>query len=393
MKELQDIIVAFESLTRAGNTTAALATLVKVEGSAYRRPGARLLVTQRGLTVGAISGGCLEADILERAQEVMHSGQPTVVTYDTTTEEDIVWGLGLGCNGVVHVLIERLELKSFPSPIAFLQKCLGDKQRGVLATVFGVKGQGNVKVGAHLMLNSSGIVACDIEEPTLTLDILTDVQAALRNERSSVKTYPFLSGHVEVLIEVIEPPTSLMIFGAGHDAFPVAGFAQALGWDVTIVDTRANQVTLERFRMANRVILTRLETARERVLVNEHTVAVVMTHNYLHDLELVKMLLPSPVHYLGILGPKDRAQRLLQDLCTEGIVYTEKQLQRLFGPVGLDIGADTPEAIALAIIAEIQAVIANRSGGSLRNRLEPIHHRLNDPSVQTGLFDRQHVGV
>lgn len=384
MKELQTMIETFEQAKRDG-IGSALATIVKVQGSTYRRPGARLLVTQGGLTVGSISGGCLEADVRERAQQVMQSGQPIFVTYDTTAEKDIVWGLGLGCNGLVQVLIERLEIDSTSCPLAFVQKCFDHKQQGVLATVFGVAGESNLKVGTHLMLNSKGIVACDIEEPTLTSDILSDAQAALKDERSSVQIYPFLGGHAEVFIEVIQPPTSLLIFGAGQDALPLAGFAKALGWHVTIVDTRSTEATSQRFKIADTVILARPETVREQVLVDDAAVAVVMTHNYLHDLELVKMLLPSPIRYLGILGPKNRTQRLLQDLGAEGIVYTQTQLQRLFAPVGLDIGADTPEAIALSIVAEIQAVLADRSGGLLRDRKKPIHNRSDNLGSEDSL--------
>lgn len=376
MKEIQAIVEAFDGVERQYEN-AALATVVNVKGSTYRSSGARMLITQSGRMVGTISGGCLEGDVKERAGQVMLSGEPTVVKYDTTSEDDIVWGLGLGCNGVVQVLIERLDPQSKLSPLAFLAECFRSRQPGVLATVFDVDGRTGVKVGDRLMLHPDNTVTSEIEDSDLTLAAIADAFAALRDGRSNVKTYQLSAGSVEVFIEVIQPPTPLVIFGAGYDAIPVARFAKELGWHVTVVDSRSAYATKEQFPLADKVILTRPEAAPICVTIDHRTVAVVMTHNYLHDRELLKTLLPSPVRYLGILGPKSRTERLLQDLREEGIIPTQEQLCRLYSPIGIDIGADTPEEIALAIVAEIRAVVANRSGGFLRNRKGPIHNRVN----------------
>jgi xanthine/CO dehydrogenase XdhC/CoxF family maturation factor len=374
MKELQDIVAAFEQV-ESSSTTAALATLVKASGSTYRRPGARMLMTSQGQMVGSLSGGCLEGDVFEQAQEVMTSGKPMVVQYDTMSDEDIIWGLGLGCNGIVQILIERIEQESPLNHLAFLSECLRLRQVGVLATVFHVEGQVEAQVGTRLMINPDGTLKSDIEDADLVAQIRDDTQQVLNDSRSLVKAYPLPTGKAEVFIEVIQPPVPLMIFGAGHDAVPLVRLGQELGWYVTVVDSRQAEATRERFPSADEVILSRPETIQERIHVNNRTMAVVMTHNYLHDLELLKTLLPSPVGYLGILGPKSRTKKLLQDLQEQGITPTEKQLQRLYSPVGLDIGADTPEEIALSIVAEIQAVLANHSGGSLRNKQGPIHDR------------------
>lgn len=389
MNEAGAILNAFESSQQNGET-AFLATLVKTQGSTYRTVGAKMLMTSKGRMVGTISGGCLENDVFERTGQVMHSGKPIVVKYDTTSQDDIVWGLGLGCNGVVQVLIERVDFHHELSPIVFLSKCLHYKQQAILATVFGVEGKVKVKVGDRLMLDDS-TTSSDIKDPNLALAVLTDAQAALDNNHSCIKTYHLSTGSAEVFIEVIQPPTPLVIFGAGHDAVPVARFAKALGWNVTVVDSQANQATYERFPSVDNVILTRPEIAHEQVCVSDRTVAVVMTHNYLHDLELLKMLLPSPIRYLGVLGSKHRSEKLLQDLHTQSIVYTEAQLQRLYAPIGIDIGADTPEEIAIAIIAEIQAVLANRKGGLLRESELPIHSR-HDNHI-TVVSDQQYASI
>jgi len=372
MKEIQTIVQALNGVERQCEI-AALATVVNAKGSTYRRPGARMLIAQSGWMVGTISGGCLEGDVFERAQQVILSAEPTVVKYDTMSGEDIVWGLGLGCNGMVQVLIERLAPQSKLNCLAFLAECLRCRQPGVLATVFGVEGQTRVKVGSRLMLHHDNTVTSEIGDCNLTSAVIDDAHTALHDRRSTVKTYQFSAGNAEVLLEAIQPPTPLVIFGAGHDAVPVVHFAKELGWHVTVVDSRPTYATPERFPLADDVILTRPETVHDCVTVNHLTVAVVMTHNYLHDRELLRTLLPSPLRYLGLLGPKSRTERLLQELRQAGITPTYEQLCRLHGPIGVDIGADTPEEIALAIVAEIQAVLANRAGGFLRDRKQPIH--------------------
>ncbi|MEH1859734.1 MAG: XdhC family protein [Nostoc sp.] len=379
MNELQAILEGFESSQKSGEMTF-LATVVKTQGSTYRRSGAKMLMTNTGRTIGTISAGCLENDVFEHTQQRMSDGEPIVVTYDSTASEDILWGFGLGCNGIVQVLIERLEGESTPNAIAFIQECFHKKHLGIIATVFAFEGTVKVKLGSRLLLYPDGKIITDIKDPNLIQSLLADSQAAFANQKSRVNNYQLRLGSAEVFIEVIQPPRSLIIFGAGYDAVPVAQFAQALGWDVTIVDCRANEATRARFPMPCNVILSLREIVHKQIFINAHTVAVVMTHNYLDDLEILKMLLPSPTPYIGVLGPKLRTERLLEDLHLQGIDYTTEQLKRLHGPIGIDIGADTPEEIAIAIIAEIQAVLTNCNGNFLRNRNQPIHQRYESNS-------------
>ena len=372
MKELQDIVAAFEKVDSCSKTSA-LATIVKVLGSTYRRPGARMLITPDCQIVGSISGGCLEGDVFDHAQQVMVSSEPILVKYDTTSADDIVWGLGLGCNGMVQVLIEHLTQQNEPSSMAFLAECFRQRQMGVIVTVFRIEGQVRTKVGARLMLHQNGTVISNIEDSNLATGILDDAYEALRTSRSKVKEYQLLGGSAEIFIEVIQPPVPLVIFGAGHDAIPLVRFAKELGWHVTVVDSRPAYATLGRFPLLDAAVISRPESIHESVTVNNHTVAVVMTHNYMHDREILRTLLLSPLRYLGILGPKSRTERLLQELREEGIIPTNEHLLKFYGPIGLDIGADAPEELALAIVAEIQAVLTNRLGGFLRDRKEPIH--------------------
>ncbi|MEH2220545.1 MAG: XdhC family protein [Nostoc sp.] len=372
MNELQAILEGFESSQKSGEITF-LATVVKTQGSTYRRPGAKMLMTDTGLIIGTISAGCLENDVFEYTKQRMSDGKPIVVTYDSTASEDILWGFGLGCNGIVQVLIERLETESTLNAIAFTQECFHQKHLGIIATVFAFEGGVDMKLGSRLLLYPNGKILTDIKDPNLIKYLSADTQAALANQKSSVKNYQLPLGSAEVFIEVIQPPTPLVIFGAGYDALPVAQFAQALGWEVTVVDCRANEATKVRFSPPCNVILSNRDIVHKQVLITDRTVAVVMTHNYLDDLEILNVMLPSPARYIGILGPKHRTERLLQDLSTEKIVTTSEQLNRLYSPIGIDIGADTPEEIAIAIIAEIQAVLTNRQSNFLKNRNQPIH--------------------
>ena len=373
MKEINSIITAFLD-SQDNSEQLFLATVVNVQGSTYRQPGARMLIASTGKMVGTISGGCLENDVFQHTR-LITDGQPKLVTYDTNADEDIIWGFGLGCNGVVDVLIECLDHNDLFNPLAFIHKCFSHQQKGIMATVFGVEGKVNVQLGERLILNSDGTVNTNIAESSLTKALIKDVQSALINPYSSFHKYQLLSGKVNVFIEFIQPPPHLIIFGAGRDAVPLAEFAKALGWQLTIIDCRAMEATKERFFMADDVILTQRENLDQRISINDRTIAVVMTHNYLDDLAILKLLIPSNLIYLGCLGAKQRTARLLNDLLTEGVEQTPEQLQKLYTPVGLDIGADTPEAIALSIMAEIQAILKSRNGGFLKDRNEPIYSR------------------
>lgn len=375
MKELQEIVRVWKqrlpqqtARTSHGlEVSSALATLVKVEGSAYRRPGARMLITSDGQQVGTISGGCLESDVVKRSQEVLKTGIPTLVKYDTTSEDDMIWGLGLGCQGVAYIFIERLNKNS--DVLALIDKCISTRQTGAVATVFQVEGK-ELKQGYRILLYPDGSIISQVSNLELKDVITQDLQSVLQLKKSRPHSYVLSEGTIEVFLEVIQPPTSLTIFGAGFDALPVVHFAKELGWYVTVIDPLARPMTKDRFRECDRLILG-FPNETEVKLLDRQTVTVVMSHNYLYDLEFLQTLTTIPLKYLGILGPKKRTNRLLQDLQTEGFFF--KSEQELYSPVGLDIGADNPEAIALSIIAEIQAVIQNRQGGFLKDRLAPIH--------------------
>ncbi len=371
MRELRVIVEAFAQAQLEDKATA-LATVVAVKGSAYRRPGARMLITENGQTTGTISGGCLESDVILRARRAIERNETSLVTYDSTGEDDIDFGVGLGCGGVIQILIEPLPRNNQPSHLLSLNGLLRRRDTGVLATVWEASSQ-LARCGSRFLVGSDGELWNDIGDPQLLARIEEDARELFGTRRAVARTYELASGHAQVLLEVLRPPVPLVVFGGGQDAVPLVQLACELGWYVTVVDGRPAAASRTRFPRANEVLLCRPEQARGQIPLTSETVAVVMTHNYRNDLQLLELLLPSPVRYVGLLGPKKRSERLLRELDEAGINVTAAQRRRLHAPIGLDIGAETSEEIALAIVAEITAALAGRAGGVLRERRTPIH--------------------
>ena len=382
MKDLQTILRRVQSL-RQTHTPYVLATVVQTSGSVYRGPGTRMLIEEDLQSFGSISGGCLEGDVRENAKQVFADGQPHLLHYDATSEDDILWGTGLGCSGTVDILLERLpQNDDFHYP-DILHACAFTGQRGILVTVFAVEGTTIARPGQHLILDAESDTSDDIADPQLRQLAHDDALIALTTLDDTclpiapglTRHYDLQQGKASVLIEPLLPPIALYIFGAGYDAVPLAHFAAELGWRVTIADHRRPYARAERFPEANEVLLAQPGHLPEDLALDNRSVAVVMSHNYLQDQALLKGLIDAPLAYLGVLGPQARTQRLLNDLKKEGIAANDAHLTRLFSPVGLDIGAETAEAIALSILAEIQAVLTGRQGGKLREHTGPIHDR------------------
>ena len=383
MNELQRILQAFEQ-NQQNRKRMVLATVVRTSGSVYRRPGARMLLTEDGRMIGAISGGCLEADLLERSQSLLsRGGDPILVRYDTTFSDDIVFGFGLGCNGVVDVLIESLSESSALGSLSLIQNCLSAQQTGAIATILSVDNIPNVKIGDRLMMKPDMAITNQITNADIARRITVDLYKTLIEKQTRIQSYTLSSGQIDVLLEVIRPPIPLLIFGAGYDAIPVVQFAKQLGWHVTVIDHRPEYLTRDRFSHADQLLCCKPEQPETyNSLLTSQTVAIVMTHQYLGDLALLKTLVPARLRYLGVLGPKQRMQQLWQDLAEHGVTPDLEQKQQLYNPIGLDIGSETPEEIALSIVAEMQAVIGGRSGHFLRDRIGSIHSPSQSPCLE-----------
>ena len=362
MRELGDILEALAEVPPTG-PAAVLATVVAVSGSTYRRPGARMLVLPDGHRVGLVSGGCLEDDLAERAGAVRREGRPRLVCYDATGEDDILWGLGLGCAGRVEVLLEPVDA-AHPGPLAWLGGWREAHASGALATRLE-----GAELGRRWALHPDG----RFEDPEgqngnedRHLRVL--LEDGLRTGRSGRVAAP--GG--DVALEIARPPFRLVVFGAGPDARPVVQLATGLGWRVVVVDGRPAYAQPSLFPGA-RVHCAPAERAVATAGVERGDAALVMTHHYLHDRSLLRALLPGPATYVGLLGPRQRALDLLEDLARAGCHPSPEQLARFHAPAGLDLGGEGPEAIALSLVAELQAVHEGRRGGWLRDRKGPIH--------------------
>lgn len=387
MNEVRALIEAFDDATAAG-VRCALATLVSVEGSSYRRPGARMLVREGGASTGTISAGCLEGDVVEHARGVIRTGKAVLVEYDTaSTGEEMAWGLGMGCNGIVRVLVEPLAPESL-YVAALRRSCASaaDAASSSVATVYehtpspSADATGQVEIGSRLFVGEDGEVLCEKLGGVLARLIETDVRASTREGSSGVRVYELEGRTVKVFFETLAPPVPLVVFGAGQDALPVVELARTLGWLTEVVDSQARDASRARFAAADALTLARPEEIDARVRVTPRTLALLMTHNYAHDLALLKFLLASPARYVGVMGPRKRTERMLRELAEADPTFRleESDKSRLYAPAGLDLGANAPAEIALSIVAEMRAVLEGRGGGMLRERRGSIHGRLGD---------------
>lgn len=346
MRELDRIQQALTAARERGES-ALLVTVLAVEGSVYRGAGARMVVTSGSEAIGAVSGGCLEADVVARAPGVLAAGLPEIVQYDTRASDDVILGLGLGCQGVIDLLLEPLTGQTLDASIAFHERLGKHRAPVTLATLVRQSSSG-LRIGARAVIAADGTV---LEGEPLLLDCESDV-----------------------VRETVRPATPLVVCGAGNDAIPVVRLAKQMGWHVTVVDHRPTFVSSARFPEADVLICENLSAERsalgDQMTLDEHTMAVVMAHAATHDRAYLHTMLDAGASYIGVLGPRRRTMELLGGRAEEGAPPAN-----VHSPVGLDLGAETPEEIALAIVAEVAAVVARRSGGMLKDRSGPIHDR------------------
>ena len=371
MKEIEDIIAAYKK-AQAANKKTALATVVHVEGSSYRRPGARMLITEDGELTGAISGGCLEGDALRKALLAINQQQNKLVTYDSMDEEDNNIGIQLGCNGIVHILFEPIDSSQKNNPIILLQEVSVQTTAAVLVTLFSLDNS-TEQQGTCLLTTSSKRFG-NITDTVLENSIVNDVAIVLEHQQSLIKDYSLNTNQtITGFIELVKPPVALVIAGAGNDAFPLVQIASVLGWHVTIVDGRKTHANVKRFPAVRQVLVAKPAAVLQQISIDEQTVVVLMSHNYNYDLAMLRQLIGTNCNYIGVLGPKKKLQKMLDELAAEGMVISEEQKATIYGPVGLDIGAETAEEIALSVMAEIKAVLSKKDAATLRDKKGFIH--------------------
>ena len=367
-----DIIIAFDKAQSKGKQ-AALATVVSVEGSSYRKEGARMLITEEGELTGAISGGCLEGDALRKALFVMHEKKAKLVIYDTSNEDDVEVGFQLGCNGIIHVLIEPINSDELLNPISLLKEVVNTRQAVILTTMFSLN-RNVIQKGTCLLLKADGTVLNTIIDDPLASLVMADMRTVLATDNSSIKTYVNEDIELTAFINIIKPQIALILIGAGNDAIPIVKMGELLGWKVTVADGRPDYANKKRFSSGCQVVVAKPEKIFSCLDIDSQTMFVLMTHNYNYDLAMLRQLLQLDVRYIGILGSRGKISRMVEELINEGI-DVEKKLSKIYSPVGIDIGAESPEEIALSIVSEIQSVLSGHPVKHLRFQDNPVHPR------------------
>jgi xanthine/CO dehydrogenase XdhC/CoxF family maturation factor len=340
MNELRSLLAALQSL-HAKPEPYLSATVVQVQGSAYRKPGARMLATQERWLAGSISAGCLERDVLSRGLWRVRAGQPVLMRYDAHEDALDDWQ-GRGCQGVIDVLLEP-GLHAQPA-YAFAARCMEAETAGVVATVFASE-RADVPVGAKLMVTRDETAGFDV--PWLRMEALAMLPA--RSSRARVVS----RDGVRALVEPVAVPPHLFVFGANHDVVPLVSLSQQLGWTVSLWDGAPRVSTRERLQGVGEYLDDSLAHAVERLDACVQPIAVVMTHDLRRDEDVLRALLPSEAKYIAVLGPRRRTEQLLAR-CGQAAAQLRG---RLFGPAGLAIGGESPAEIALAVVAQAQLVL------------------------------------
>jgi xanthine dehydrogenase accessory factor len=367
MKEIREIIKSYDEAQLLGKKSA-LATVVHVEGSSYRRPGARMLITEDGLLTGAISGGCLEGDALRKALHVMNEQRSILVTYDTMDDDDATIGIGLGCNGIIQILIEPIITSDPANPIALLKMVNSQRQQSVLVTFFTLFDRKRQQPGTRLFFGENGAQHGSQPLPELAEKLVADARKVLESQAAIWPSYQTAAGELTAFIEFIPPVVTLVLIGAGNDVMPMVEYADILGWEAKVVDGRATHARPERFAKACQVLVAKPEQVLAQIPLDDWTVFALMTHNYNYDKAMLLELCQKKARYIAMLGPKKKLQRMLDEFEEEGAGLTEESLATIHSPAGLDIGAQTPEEIALSIISEMKAVLCGRMGHSLNRK-------------------------
>lgn len=393
MSEVKAIVAEYE-VCKAKSEPLALAIIVHVEGSSYRRPGARMLITGSGKLTGAISGGCLESDITRKALLVIHKGLPLTARYDTRNEEELegddtndIIEKNPGCEGIITILLMPIDFQDNQNPVELIKTVLKSRMSFVFCSIFALKKNGDHNKRAHILLGSEDVLK---NEGNVVKQVLSEwlpsslspvtADKIIDNARRCAveDTHQWIlpaeqNSNFGIFIEYVNPVPHLIIVGSGPDAIPLANIAEQMGWEVTLTDSKARLNAINQFSGGCQFVSGDSLQVIHSLRPDHETCIVLLTHNYHYD----KMLLPSLIQmdamYIGMIGPKTKRERILQELKLQGFSFTKEELEKLHCPAGIDIGAESPQEIALSILAEILAKRTNRRVPHLKNKELRIH--------------------
>lgn len=347
---VKQLTSAFSQWTSNGQVLV-LASVYATEGSTYSKAGAQMLITSDGLFQGMLSGGCLEGDLAERAKAVAASGEPQAVTYDLGQKGEELWGLGVGCDGLIRVFLQQLCKQSDYQPFPSMQLAYAGRSNQVAATV--IKSTvTDLAAGSALVMHDGDIAWSDVADK-YRYGLRNLAAETLREKRSQAVVWHIEDQSCEVLLTLLRPFPRILILGAGLDAEPVLRFVAELGWCAVISDHRPQYIANGDFSLADTVCSIDAKDISKEFDLNEFDAAIVMSHHLVTDETYLRQLAVSNISYVGLLGPPQRRERLLKSLADVGQLLAG----RLHGPAGLDINASGPASIALSIVAEMQQQI------------------------------------
>lgn len=364
MKEIRKIIETYDLIDHSKEKVA-LASVVNVEESSYRRIGARMLISSSGQWTGGISGGCLEGHALKKAQQAIFNNQPSVVTYDTMDDDANEIGVGLGCNGRIQVLFKPINPLDENQEINILRKASEKKEPSILIKIINTPHSLDLLGKVKLVSN----IEETFEWATISAKEITEaIKHTLKIKNSSLITFNTQRhGELTVLFEFIRPEVHLIVIGDNYDISAMTGVANEMGWRLTVIGS-PHKMPNEVFQKANH-IMTYDEI--DRLDIHEYTAVILMSHDYKKDKEMLEHFARQSLPYLGLLGPKKRFDKMTTEL--PNIDFSE--INFIYSPAGLETGAESPQEIALSIIAEIVTVFRKKNGGFLRDKKGSIHQR------------------
>jgi xanthine dehydrogenase accessory factor len=344
--------------THKADDALVLGTVVETEGSTYRKPGAMMLIAPDNSYCGLISGGCLEADLATQAKAVFSDGKTRNVCYDMSHGDDFAFGLGLGCDGVIHLMLQRLDSNTDFGFLETLDHAWKAKSSGLLSLVTASDDPAYPDGGFALHCGND----FSIGDPVLLQGLHSHAGVQFSSGHNMSRRYwkdsiETTQGKVELLLVPIMPPPTVLICGAGHDALPVARLVAEMGWNCTIVDHRPGFARADRFPARCNIQILQPTELSANVALEEVNAAVLMTHHLGHDRDYLSQVVKAGISYIGLLGPRARRDRLLDEIGATDV--------HVHGPAGLNIGAEMPESIALSIVAEIHAFLNRRDGSML----------------------------
>lgn len=359
MKEINKIVAFYDKLKSEQNVACALATVVYVEGSSYRRTGARMLVSEDGRWEGGISGGCLEGDALKKARFAILKGKPNLAKYDTTKGDDHQIGVGLGCNGIIEVLFLPVDFISNQNPVEILKRAILEPEIPLI-TVF--KSEQKPELLGKIFQYRNDEDLKFLEEICSIVNLQKEFDTLDKSKNLHI------DNHTRLFFEVLPSAIDVYLFGNQYDIYPFMEILKWLNWNITVV-SEPNKI--EHKTGINIISPENLDIHS----FSKSAAAILMSHSLKTDQNNLRLLAKSNLKYIGLLGPKIRSLKMVDELKESGIEINPSQI---FGPTGLDLGATTPEEIALSIVAEIKAVFSDRKGGFLKERTLPINERTQE---------------